>query len=102
MKLKKGDKIIVISGKNRGATGTITRAFPKDNHVVIDGINLVKKHRRATAQNRKGQIIEKPMPMHASNVMLSDPKSGKPTRIRIERKDGVRERVAVKSGELVK
>ncbi len=102
MKLKKGDKVIVISGKNRGATGAITRVFPKENRVVIDGVNVVKRHRRPTAQSRKGQIIEKPMPIDASNVMLADPKTGKPTRIRIVRKDGVRERVAVKSGSAVR
>ena len=102
MKLKKGDKVIVITGKNRGASGTISRVLSKENRVVMDGINIVKKHRRASAQNRTGQIVEKPMSIHASNVMLADPKTGKPTRIRIVRKDGVRGRVAVKSGELVK
>ncbi|MDO8561904.1 MAG: 50S ribosomal protein L24 [bacterium] len=102
MKLKKGDKVIVIAGKDRGTSGTIVRAFPKGNRVVIDGVNVVKKHRRASGQNRKGQIVEKPMSVHASNVMLADPKGGKPTRIRIVRKDGVRGRVAVKSGSEIK
>ena len=102
MKLKKGDKVIVIAGKNRGASGTIVRALPKENRIVIEGVNMVKKHSRATAQNRKGQIVEKPMSLHASNVMLADPKGGKPTRIRILRKEGVRVRVAVKSGQEIK
>jgi len=102
MKLKKGDKVVVIAGKDRGTAGTIVRAFPKWNRVVIDGVNVVKKNRRATAKNRKGQIVEKPMPIHASNVMLADPKGGKPTRVRIERKEGVRVRVAVKSGQEIK
>ncbi|MDO8522087.1 MAG: 50S ribosomal protein L24 [bacterium] len=102
MKLKKGDKIIVIAGKNRGASGTIAHVLPKKNRVTIDGVNMVKKHRKASAQNRTGQIIEKPMSIHASNVMLADPKGGKPTRIRIERKEGVRVRVAVVSGQEVK
>lgn len=102
MKLKKGDKVIVIAGKNRGATGTISRAIPKKDRVLIDGINLVKKHRRPSAQNRKGQIVDKPMSIHISNIMLADPKGGKPTRIRIERKEGVRTRVAVRSGETLK
>ncbi|MEK7106772.1 MAG: 50S ribosomal protein L24 [Patescibacteria group bacterium] len=102
MKLKKGDKVIVITGKNRGASGTISLALPKKNRVLIDGINLVKKHRRPSAQNRKGQIVDKPMSIHVSNVMLSDPKGGKPTRIRIIRKEGKRGRVAVKSGEGIK
>lgn len=102
MKLKKGDKVIVRAGKERGRTGTIVRVLPSENLVLLDGINLSKRHRRPSARNRKGQIIERAMPIHASNVMLLDPKSGKPTRIRISRgKDGTRERVAVKSGEVL-
>lgn len=102
MKLKKGDKVIVIAGKSKGQTGTIARAFPKENMIVIDGINLVKRHRKPSQQSRSGQIVDKPMPLHASNVMLVDPKSGKPTRIKIGRgKDGARERIAVKSGHKV-
>ena len=102
MKLKKGDKVVVIAGKNRGASGTISEAYPKKNRVLIDGVNMVKKHRKASAQNRTGQIVEKPMSIHASNVMLADPKGGKPTRIRIERKEGLRVRVAIKSGSEIK
>lgn len=102
MKLKKGDKVVVIAGKAKGTSGTIVRALPARNLVVLDGINMVKRHRKPSASNRSGQIVEKPMPIHASNVMLLDPKSGKPTRIRIERKDGVRVRVATKSGEVLK
>ncbi len=103
MKLKKGDKVLVIAGKNKGQNGAIVRVLVRDNMVLLDGINLVKRHRRPSAQNRKGQIVDKPMPIHASNVMLMDPKSGKPTRIKIVRgKDGARERVAVKSGESLK
>mgnify|MGYP001567051908 CR=1 FL=1 len=91
---------MVIAGKNKGQSGTIARAFPRENMVLLDGINLVKKHRKPSAQNRKGQIVDKPMPLHASNVMRTDPQSGKPTRIRIVRdKDGNRGRVAVKSGQ---
>jgi large subunit ribosomal protein L24 len=101
MKIKKGDKVLVIAGKNRGETGTVVRALPKDDLVVIDGVNMMKKHRRPTARSRSGQIIEKAMPIHASNVMLLDPKSGKPTRIKIEKKDGTRQRIAVKSGQIV-
>ncbi len=103
MKLKKGDKVIVIAGKNKGKSGTLVRVLRRDNMVLLDGINLVKKHRKPSAQNRKGQIIDKAMPIHASNVMLLDPQSGKPTRIRIVRdKDGNRGRVAVKSGQELK
>ncbi len=99
MKLKKGDKVIVVAGKSKGSTGTIVRAFPREDMVLLDGINMVKRHRKPSASNRSGQIIEKAMPVHASNVMLVDPKSGKPTRIKIVRKEGARTRVAVKSGQ---
>lgn len=102
MKLKKGDKVIVIAGKNRGESGTIARVLPKENRVVIDGLNLVKRHRRANRQGAKGQIVDMPMPLHASNVQLVDPKTGKPSRIKITRNDkGERSRVAVKSGQTI-
>lgn len=103
MKLKKGDKVIVIAGKERGKEGTIARTFPEKNQVILDGLNISKRHRRATGRSRKGQIVERAMPLHASNVMLADPKTGKPSRIKITRgKDGERERVAVKSGQTLK
>jgi len=101
MKIKKGDNVIVIAGKDKGKAGKIVRALPMTDQVIIEGINVVTKHSRATARTKKGQIIEKTMPVHISNVMLKDPKTGKPTRIRIERKDGVRQRVAVKSGSKI-
>ncbi len=103
MKLKKGDKVQVIAGKAKGSTGTISRVLTKENAVVIDGVNVVKRHRKPTQQSRRGQIIEKPMPIHASNVMIIDSKTGKPSRISIKRDDkGGRTRVAVKSGQALK
>ncbi len=103
MKLKKGDKVVVVAGKSRGKSGTIIRVLVRENRVVLDGINISKRHQRPTQRSRKGQIIERAMPIHASNVMIVDPKSGKPTRVRIVRgKDGARERVAVKSGQMLK
>src|SRR3989344_444882 len=101
MKIKKGDKVVVIAGKNRGVTGTVAQIITKKDMVVIDGVNMVKKHRKATAHSRQGQIIDKAMPIHVSNVMLADPKDGKPTRIKITRENGVRRRVAVKSGSKI-
>jgi len=99
MKIKKGDNVIVISGKNRGTKGKVELVLTKKDMIVIDGVNVVKKHRKANQASRSGQIIEKSMPIHISNVMLADPKGGKPTRVKIERsKEGVRSRVAVKSG----
>ena len=95
MRIKKGDKVLVIAGKSKGAEGTISRVIPAKNAVLIEGLNLVKRHRRPTAH--------KPMPIDASNVMLLDPKSGKRSRIRITRdKEGNRVRVSVKSGQELK
>jgi len=102
MKLRKGDKVIVIAGKDKGRSSTIVRVLPVKNKIVLDGLNLVKRHRRATQSTRKGQIVDKSMPIHISNVMLMDPKSGKPTRVKILRTDGTYRRVSVKSGEQIK
>jgi large subunit ribosomal protein L24 len=102
MKLKKGDKVIVIAGKHKGETSSIVRVLTKRDMVLLDGLNLVKRHRRA-GQPGKGQIIDKPMPIHVSNVMIADPKDGKPSRIKINRgKGGERERIAVNSGNTIK
>jgi large subunit ribosomal protein L24 len=102
MKLKKGDKVIVTAGKHKGETSTIVRVLIKKNMVLLDGVNIVKRHRRGN-QPGKGQIVEKPMPLHASNVMIADPKDGKPTRVKIVRDEkGGRERVAKKSGSTIK
>lgn len=93
---------MVIAGKSKGQMSSIVRVLPKENMVVLDATNLVKKHRKPSAQNRAGQIVEKPMPIHVSNVQFIDPKSGKPTRIKISRDDkGSRMRVAAKSGETI-
>lgn len=88
---------MVIAGKDRGKTGKITHAFPNDGYVVVEGVNIVKKHRSRTANTRAGQIVEKPMKIHVSNVQITDPQTGKPSRIRITREKGIRGRVAVKS-----
>lgn len=100
MKIKKGDKVLVIAGKERGKTGVVARAFPKKDQVLLEDLNLVKRHRRA-ARGGKGQIIEKPVPMHISNVQIVDPKTSKGTRIKIDRTKGY-SRVAVKSGAALK
>lgn len=98
MKIKKGDNVIVIAGKNRGTSGKVELVLTKKNMIIIDGVNVVKKHRKANQQSRAGQIVEKSMPIHVSNVMIVDPKGGKGTRVRIERsKEGGRQRIAVKS-----
>jgi len=93
---------MVIAGKAKGTSAAIVRVLPKDDMVLLDGVNASKRHRRPSAQNRQGQIVDKLMPIHVSNVMLVDPKTGKPTRIKITRDTaGSRMRVAVKSGETI-
>ena len=101
LKLKKGDKVIVTTGKDKGKTGEITTVFPKENKVIVGGVNLVKRHTKPS-QESAGGIISKEMPIHVSNVALVDPKTGKATRIgyKVE-KDGHKVRVAKKSGEVV-
>ncbi len=81
MKIKKDDKVIVIAGKDKGKTGKVSKVFPVDNKVLIEGVNIRKKHQKPTRGGQKGQIIEKAYPFDVSNVMLIDPKSGKRTRI---------------------
>lgn len=98
--ITKGDRVMVISGEFKGQEGTVLRSLPKQNRVVIDGVNIVKKHKAATQSNQESGIIEMPAPIHVSNVMLVDPDSGEPTRIRKKKdKDGTVERLSVKSGQ---
>ena len=89
---------MVIAGKDRGKTGKVLRSLPKRDVVVVEGVNLRKKHQRPNKKSQKGQIIEKTMPIHVSNVSLVDPKTGVRTRVRIDRTLGKRVRIAKKSG----
>ena len=99
MNLKVGDKVVVISGKDKGKEGKITTILRKENKVVVEGINIVKKHVKPNGQNA-GSIVEVEAPIHASNVMIVDPKTGKPTRIghSVDKK-GKKVRVSKKSNE---
>ena len=97
MKIRKGDNVIVVSGKDRGKTGSIVAAYPKENLVLIEGVNLKKRHQKARRGGQKGQIVEKAMPINVSNVMIVDPKNSKRTRIHISREGGKRVRTTVKS-----
>jgi large subunit ribosomal protein L24 len=81
MKIKKGDNVIVIAGKDRGATGKVIEAFPREESVMVEGVNIRKRHQRARREGQKGTIIDKTHPVHVSNVMLADPKTGARTRI---------------------
>ncbi len=98
MKIKKNDTVQVIAGKDKGKTGTVLKVIPEDNRVVVEGVAIAKRHTKAK-DGQVGRIVERPMSIHASNVMILDPDTKKPTRIRIEKKDGERIRVAVKSGK---
>ncbi|ASK61646.1 50S ribosomal protein L24 [Virgibacillus phasianinus] len=99
MHVKKGDKVKVISGKDRGKQGTILEAYPKKDRVLVEGINMVKKHAKPSQDNPQGGILNQEAPVHVSNVMPIDPKSGEPTRVGFEVRDGKKVRIAKKSGE---
>jgi len=95
-----GDSVRVMRGEDKGKEGKVIRVFPKTGRVTIEGVNIVKRHRKARRPEEQSGILEQPAPIHASNVMLLDPKSGRPTRIRIRiDDDGTKERLAVKTGE---
>ena len=100
--VSKGDTVRVVRGDDKGKEGKILRVYPKTGRVTIEGINIVKRHRKARRAEEQSGIVDFPAPIHASNVMLHDPKSGDPTRTK--RKiddDGTKERIAVKSGEAI-
>ncbi len=98
MNFVKGDKVIVISGNDKGKTGTIQKVDPKSNRVVVENVNVRKKHKKPTQANPEGSIIEIYAPINASNVMLLDPKTKKPTRVGHAEVKGKKVRVARKSG----
>ncbi len=98
MNIKKGDKVIVISGADKGKTGIVQRVFPKLNRVVVEGVNVHKKHRKPTQQVAEGSVVDIYVPIDASNVALIDPKTKKPTRVHYGTVKGKKVRLA-KSGE---
>ena len=99
MKIKKGDNIIVIAGKDRGKAGKVLRAFPQKETVLVEGINLAKKHQKPRKRGQAGQIIDRAMPIHISNVAISDKK--KPSRVGYKIEEGKKVRVARKSGDTI-
>ncbi|CAM3582188.1 50S ribosomal protein L24 [Marinicrinis lubricantis] len=100
--VKKEDTVMVITGKDKGKKGRIIAAYPRQNRVLVEGVNMVKKHARPSQQNPQGGIITQEAPIHVSNVMLVDPKSGQPTRVGYKVLDnGKKVRVAKKSGEII-
>ncbi|WP_380872708.1 50S ribosomal protein L24 [Sphingomonas sp. DBB INV C78] len=100
LKIKKGDKVIVLSGKDKGKTGEVTKSLPKEGKVIVSGVNVATRHRKPTQVNPQGGLERVEAPMHVSKVahVTAD---GKPTRVRFEIKDGKKVRVAVKSGEQI-
>jgi len=100
-KIKKGDKVVVLSGKDKGKTGEVTRSLPKDGKVVVSGINIATRHKKPSQENPQGGLERTEAPLHVSKVALADPKTGKATRVRFEVRDGKKVRVAVKSGEAI-
>jgi len=104
MRIRRDDEVIVTGGKDRGKRGRVIRANPKKGYVYVEGINMVKRHQRprsvkdAQKGGEVGGIIEKEGPIHVSNVMLLDAQDNKPTRVRVERKDGKRKRIGARTG----
>ncbi|XOB46221.1 MAG: 50S ribosomal protein L24 [Candidatus Nealsonbacteria bacterium] len=101
MKIRKGDQVLLISGKYRTKKGRVLRALPKERKVVVEGVNLIKKHQRAKRTGEKGQIIEMPSPIDVSNVKLICPKCGKSTRIGYKIIDNKKYRICKKCGKEV-
>ena len=100
MKLKTGDKVVVVSGSNKGKEGKITKIL--DSRVIVEGVNIVKKHLKPKNNGGTGEIVEVEAPIHASNVMLLDPKTKKPTRVKIERDEkGKKIRISKKSNQKI-
>lgn len=101
MKIKKGDQVVVLTGRDKGAKGEVLDVIPQVRRVVVQGVNLVTKHQKAT-QVSQGGIVKKELPIHVSNVALADPKTGEATRVGYKKlKDGKKVRVSRKSGETV-
>ncbi|TXH06909.1 MAG: 50S ribosomal protein L24 [Candidatus Moraniibacteriota bacterium] len=99
MKIKKGDQVEVIAGKDRGKRGTVSRVLPAENKVIVEGANMGKRHKKAKTGGEKGERIELAMPIHVSNVMLIDPETGKPSRVGYRMNGTEKVRVSKKSGK---
>ncbi|WP_423188311.1 50S ribosomal protein L24 [Alkalibacterium sp. f15] len=99
MFVKTGDKVKIIAGKDKGKEGTILAAMPKKNKVLVEGLNIMKKHTRPTGMGQEGGIVEKEAPIHVSNVQLIDPKTNESTRVGYKVENGKKVRYAKKSGE---
>ena len=99
-KIKKGDKVVILSGKDKGRTGEVVKAIPKEGKVIVSGVNVHARHRKPTQTSPQGGIERKEAPLHISKVAIATA-DGKPTRVRFEERDGKKVRVAAKTGELI-
>ncbi|HWH17567.1 MAG TPA: 50S ribosomal protein L24 [Allosphingosinicella sp.] len=100
-KIKKGDKVVILSGKDKGKHGEVTKSLPKEGKVVVAGVNIITRHRKPSQTNPQGGLEKVEAPLHVSKVALEDPKTGKPTRVRFEVRGDKKVRVAARSGELI-
>lgn len=101
MLIKTGDKVRVIAGKDKGKEGTVSKVLAAKNRVIVKGVNMIKKHQKASQTNPQGGILDVEAPIHASNVMLIDPSNNEPTRLGVRIEDGHKVRFAKKSGETI-
>jgi len=99
MKIRKGDTVLITSGKDRGRKGKVLKVFPKESRILVEGINLRKKHRKPRRSGEKGQIVEMPAPISISNIKLICPKCGKATRVRYKIVEGRKLRICKKCGQ---
>lgn len=99
MHVKQGDKVAVLSGKDKGKQGVVLQVFPKKERVLVEGVNMVRIHAKPSQENPQGGILNIEAPIHISNVLPIDPKTGEPTRVGYEVRDGKKVRIAKKSGE---
>jgi len=100
-RIRKGDRVVVITGKDKGKTGEVIRVLPSENRAVVRGVNVARRHQRQTARDQGG-IMAKEMPLHMSNIALADPADGKPTKVGFRfNKDGAKERYARRTGEII-
>jgi large subunit ribosomal protein L24 len=100
-KIKKGDRVVILSGKDKGKQGEVTKSLPREGKVIVSGVNIITRHRKASQANPQGGLERAEAPMHVSKVAIQDPKTGKPTRVRFEVRDGNKVRVAARSGETI-
>ncbi len=100
-KIKKGDRVVVLTGRDKGNEGVVLKVLPKEERVLVEGLNIVKRHTRPTQTDPQGGIKTKEAPLHVSNVALVDPKTGGPTKVGFRVEDGKKVRFAKKSGEVI-